>query len=146
MKNGASACPDPVSLARQSTILASGARDNTVRLWDVATHTNIATLEEHTGWVYSVSFSRDGTTLASGSADGIIMLWDISPYVTSQTLAADFDGDSTVGIPDFLLFLEQFGLSQGDAGYDARYDLDGDGTIGIGDFLIFVDAFGKKVS
>ncbi len=39
--------------------------------------------------------------------------------------------------------LPRFGLSRGDAGYDARFDLDGDGTIGIGDFLIFVDAFGK---
>ena len=56
----------------------------------------------------------------------------------------DFNGDGIVGIPDFLLFVEQFGLSQGDAGYDARYDLDGDGSIGIGDFLIFVDAFGQE--
>ena len=58
----------------------------------------------------------------------------------------DFDGDGTVGISDFLLFAEQFGLSQGDAGYDARFDLDGDGIIGIGDFLIFVEDFGKSVS
>ena len=56
----------------------------------------------------------------------------------------DFDGDGIVGIPDFLEFVDHFGLSQGDAGYDARYDLDGDGTIGVGDFLIFVDAFGQE--
>ena len=48
-----------------------------------------------------------------------------------------------VGFPDFLRFAAQFGLSQGDAGYDARYDLDGDGAIGFGDFLIFANAFGK---
>ena len=54
----------------------------------------------------------------------------------------DFDSDGTVGIPDFLLFVNHFGTSRGDVGYDARYDLDGDGSIGIGDFLIFVDAFG----
>jgi hypothetical protein len=42
--------------------------------------------------------------------------------------------------------VEQFGLSRGDAGYDARFDLDGDSIIGIDDFLIFVEAFGKKVS
>ena len=41
--------------------------DRTVKLWDVATHTNIATLEGHTGGVSSVAFSPDGTTLASGS-------------------------------------------------------------------------------
>ena len=54
----------------------------------------------------------------------------------------DFDGDGTVGIPDFLLFVDHFGLSQSDTGYDARFDLDGDGSIGIGDFLAFMEAFG----
>ena len=58
----------------------------------------------------------------------------------------DFDGDGIVGIADFLLFLEQFGFSEDDEGYDARFDLDGDGIIGVGDFLIFVDNFGKVVS
>ncbi len=58
----------------------------------------------------------------------------------------DFDGDGIVGVGDFLLFVEQFGFSEDDAGYDARFDLDGDGVIGIGDFLIFVDNFGKVVS
>ena len=58
----------------------------------------------------------------------------------------DFDGDGTVGIGDFLLFADQFGFSENDEGYDARFDLDGDGTIGIGDFLIFVDNFGKAIS
>ena len=63
--------------------------------------------------------------------------------VPEESPTADFDGDGTVGISDFLLFATRFGLSRGDAGYDARFDLDGDGTIGIGDFLLFVDAFGK---
>ena len=57
----------------------------------------------------------------------------------------DFDGDGTVGLPDFLLFVDVFGLRQGDEGYDARFDLDGDRTIGIGDFLIFVNNFGKEI-
>ncbi len=58
----------------------------------------------------------------------------------------DFDGDGTVGFADFLQFAAQFGLSQGDTGYDARYDLDGDDTIGFGDFLIFANDFGKEAS
>ena len=57
----------------------------------------------------------------------------------------DFDGDSVVGIPDFLLFVDVFGSSQGDGKYEAKYDLDGNGTIGIPDFLIFVNNFGKTV-
>ena len=59
-------------------------------------------------------------------------------------LRADFDGDGTVGINDFLLFASHFGSAVGHANYDARYDLDGDGQIGIGDFLIFVQDFGQS--
>ena len=63
------------------------------------------------------------------------------------TLATpDFDGDGTVGVGDFLLFVAQFGFSQDDAGYDARFDLDEDGMIGISDFLIFTNNFGKAAS
>ena len=65
-------------------------------------------------------------------------------FVGKAMPTPDFDSDGTVGIPDFLLFVDHFGLTQGDVGYDARYDLDGDGSIGISDFLIFVDAFGQK--
>lgn len=57
-------------------------------------------------------------------------------------LRADFDGDGSVGISDFLLFISHFGSAVGQANYDARYDLDGDGQIGIGDFLIFTQDFG----
>ena len=63
----------------------------------------------------------------------------------NTTRSADFDGDGVVGIPDFLLFVEQFGSSRGDGTYQAKYDLDGNGVIGIPDFLIFVDSFGKEV-
>ena len=55
---------------------------------------------------------------------------------------ADFDGDGAVGFTDFLRFAGAFGLSRGDAGYDARYDLDGNGMIGFSDFVIFAGSFG----
>ena len=57
----------------------------------------------------------------------------------------DFDGDGAVGFTDFLLFSSNFGLSEGDAGFEAKYDLDGNGMVGFSDFLIFVDSFGKTV-
>ena len=70
----------------------------------------------------------------------------LSPYSTPQTPDTDFNGDGAVDFGDFFQFVEQFGLSRGDAGYEARYDLDGDGTIGFGDFLIFAGDFGKEAS
>ena len=91
----------------------------------------------------AVVFSQDGRTLASGSYDGTVLLWDTSPYITPQTSSSDVDGDGTVGFSDFLLFAGNFGLSQGDAEYDARFDLDGDGAIGLSNFLIFAGSFGQ---
>ena len=64
----------------------------------------------------------------------------------SSPPSPDFDGNGTVDIPDFLIFVDLFGSKEGEEGYDAQYDLDGDGEIGIGDFLIFVDSFGQAVN
>ncbi len=136
---------DAVAFSSDGALLVSGSW-HTVSLWDVETWEQLATLEGHSGSVHSVAFLSNGTALASGSWDGTMLLWDISPYTTAQSRKPDFDGDGTVGFADFVQFAAQFGLSQGDAGYDARYDLDGDGTIGFGDFVIFANAFGKGTS
>ena len=62
--------------------LATGNADDTVRLWDVATHRQIGRpLTGHTEPVNSVAFSPDGKTLASGSDDGTVRLWDVAYLV-----------------------------------------------------------------
>ena len=86
-----------------------------------------------------LSSSAVGTDIPALQERGVAVVFD-------KPTTPDFDGDGAVAIADFLLFVAQFGLSDNDAGYDARFDLDGDGVIGIGDFLIFVNAFGTSGS
>ena len=75
-----------VALSRDGTTLTSGAVDGTVKLWNVETHANIATLEGHTNYVLSVSFSPNGRLIASGSGDGTVKLWSVETHANISTL------------------------------------------------------------
>jgi hypothetical protein len=66
--------------------LAAGSADDTVLLWDVATHQPIGDpLTGHTAPVNSVAFSRDGKTLASGSSDQTVRFWNATGPGHSMT-------------------------------------------------------------
>lgn len=68
------------------TLLASAeSLDNTVRLWNVETHTNIAKLEGHVEAVTSIAFSPKGMLLASGAGDGTVKLWDVNTHTNIAT-------------------------------------------------------------
>jgi WD40 repeat protein len=58
--------------------LASGSRDKTVRLWDVASGTQRSILGKHANYVSSIAFQPDGARLASGGWDNRIHLWDVA--------------------------------------------------------------------
>ena len=50
--------------------------DILIKLWDVETGNQLATLTGHTENITILVFSHDGKTLASGSQDGTVLLWD----------------------------------------------------------------------
>ena len=58
------------------TLLASGSKDKTVRLWDTDTGDELAILRKHTEWTNVLAFSPDGKMLATGSVDKTVNLWD----------------------------------------------------------------------
>ena len=134
----------PVAFSPDGATLVTGSAYGEIWLWDVGTGQQVMVLIGHSEEIRSLAISPDGRTLASGSADHTVKLWDISPEATPQLPMADFDGDGTVGFSDFVQFAARFGLSRGDAGYDARFDLDGDGTVGFSDFVIFAGSFGQS--
>jgi tRNA A-37 threonylcarbamoyl transferase component Bud32 len=66
------------TLSTDGRHLLSGDRDATVRLWDVASGTELARCAGHRNRVTSVAFSRDGRWAVSGSADRTVRVWDLS--------------------------------------------------------------------
>ncbi|MCY4427194.1 MAG: hypothetical protein OXC05_09220, partial [Halieaceae bacterium] len=100
-----------------------------------------STVADVTGREFTLGI-RQVTLAESTASSDVITTTDVIRFNATPSASPDFDSDGTVGIPDFLEFVNHFGTSRGDAGYDAKYDLDGNGVIGIPGFLIFVNAFG----
>ncbi len=67
---------ETLAISPDGTTLATGSQDRNVRLWDLDTRTNFATLE-HDDKVWMVSFSPDGTILASSEGGGTVSLWSV---------------------------------------------------------------------
>ena len=73
---------------------ATASYDGTVKLWDVATRQERATLEPNLGRCHAVAFSPDGKTLATGSGNwneevGGVKLWDAITGQERLTLEQD---------------------------------------------------------
>ena len=74
-----------VAFSPDSSMLASGSSDKTVRLWEVSTGIHLRTFRGHSRFVLNVAFSPDGVTLASGSWDGTVRLWEVSTGIHLRT-------------------------------------------------------------
>ena len=70
--------------------LASGSRDQMIKIWNLATGACVATLEGHEGAVVALAVLEDGR-LASGSDDATIKVWDIAAGACMATLEGHED-------------------------------------------------------
>ena len=66
-----------VAFAPDGKRILTGAEDNTVKLWDLATGKVLLTLTGHTGGVWAVAFAPDGKRALSGSNDNSMRYWDL---------------------------------------------------------------------
>ena len=66
-----------LAFSPNSQFLASGSRDNTVRLWEVATGHSRQEWDAHRAMVRAVAFSPDSTWLVSGGDDCITRRWHL---------------------------------------------------------------------
>ena len=76
------------------TILATGARDGTIRLWDVAQGRAAVVIEENQP-VTSLAFNPNGTHLVSGDYSGAIRARDVSFYDWSFAKLLEHAGTRT---------------------------------------------------
>lgn len=87
----------------QGNQLASGGRDNTVKIWDTITRRQLYASNKHGGWVEGLAYSPDGKRLAVAVDDGSVVIWDmihkreaLTIDAHAQTcLAAAFSPDGT---------------------------------------------------
>ncbi|MFH2008090.1 MAG: protein kinase [bacterium] len=65
-----------VAAAPDGSLVATGAYDGTIRLWDWTTGA-VRVLRGHRKEVFSLAFGPHGRRLASGAGDGNVRLWDL---------------------------------------------------------------------
>ncbi|KAH7886378.1 hypothetical protein F5I97DRAFT_1270746 [Phlebopus sp. FC_14] len=67
-----------VAVSPDGTLIASGSKDTSVRIWDVATGSEVSHLvRQHRLPVRCVVFSPDGRRIITGSQDATVRVWDL---------------------------------------------------------------------
>ncbi|QYS92872.1 hypothetical protein H0G86_000264 [Trichoderma simmonsii] len=93
-----------IAFSYDSKLLASGSRDQTVKIWDLVTGECLHAMTGHEDFISSVEFSRDSSRLVSASSDHTIRIWHTETGVCIRRLtghsgtvtSAVFSPDSTL--------------------------------------------------
>ena len=89
-----------VCFSPDGKLLATGAEDRRIRVWDIESRRIRNTFDGHEQDIYSLDFARNGRLIASGSGDKTVRLWDIDSNAQMMVLSIE-DGVTTVAMsPD----------------------------------------------
>ncbi|KAJ7665915.1 chromatin associated protein [Mycena polygramma] len=66
-----------VCFSPDGALLATGAEDTQIRIWDIVKKRIIAVLSGHQQEIYALDFSADGRFVVSGSGDKTVRIWDM---------------------------------------------------------------------
>lgn len=92
-----------VAFSPDGKMLATGAMDGMVRLWNVAKRCIVTHLPSSKKPINAVAFSPDGTCLAAGGDDNRVRLWSLESQELLQTLNAHDQWVSSIAWSEGLL-------------------------------------------
>ncbi|MBB5079478.1 caspase, EACC1-associated type [Nonomuraea endophytica] len=78
--------PDSKTVATAGTLASEKSFASPIRLWDVSTGKQLATLTGHENGIQSMRFSKDGNVLVTGAAGGVTKVWDVAAGEATATL------------------------------------------------------------
>jgi WD40 repeat protein len=70
-------CVFAVAFSPDSKLLAAAGADRAIRLWEVESGKELATIEDHADWIFDLAFSPDGSRIASASRDKTSKVFDV---------------------------------------------------------------------
>ncbi len=84
-----------ITFSADSSRLAIGGVDRSIKVWNTKTGKELFTLLGHTGAIHDMAFSLDGTRLFSISDDGTVRIWDLTPSYELLTIQRNGAARST---------------------------------------------------
>ena len=75
-----------VKFSPNNKLIAAATARGHIKLWDIASDTQIMTLKGHTNWIRSIAFTPNGKRLVSAGDDRTIRIWNLTTGELERTI------------------------------------------------------------